>query len=543
MPQNLCDQRRMSTVAAMTSGLVLIAVLAARPAAGAVEEPAPLDIGRSILVLNEVNGQYAAQPPKRLVINDDIVFDEDIITSNEAKTIIEFRDGSVLEVGADAVIRIDAFVFNPAEGTSRKTLQVTRGVFRYVSGYIPGDQDTRIAMPSGIIGIRGSVAAGIVDPQLPDLLFVGQGDATYINNAGTMRLQAGQAIAVASRTTVPMPPARMPPPVVAQALPVFTSRLPPSDVLTSRPPADDALLRRFGATDLLPVAQQARAQVESNRQQMVPAAASLASQLTLLHEAAALGLFENAGAPTPEQSAFLARADRMMPDADNQIAQAVVDATALHAAVSLAGTAFVMRGVTLAAPTIEVLQRVVAAAKRANPAAAATIVQAVAAAYPPEQRAQALALYGSVSTSGGAPAQPPATPPVRRTERTSIPTYEVPQPTGPGRTIMPVRPIRPNEPVIPPSRGEGTPYPHGSPSYPSYGGVPYPRGGYGWGGPHRGGGYGGGGPHRGGGYGWGGPHRGGGYGGGGPHPGGGYGGGGSYGGRGASGGRGGSYHR
>ena len=137
--------------------------LTAIPSFAAVQPPS-LDIGHSIFVVNIVDGQIGDTPPTLLRIGDDIVFQEDISTGADAKTVIEFRDGSTFEVGPDAVIRIDEFVFNPEESVGHKTLSVTRGVFRYVSGFVAKDQDTKIASPAGIIGIRGSVVVGVVDP-------------------------------------------------------------------------------------------------------------------------------------------------------------------------------------------------------------------------------------------------------------------------------------------------------------------------------------------------------------------------------------------
>ncbi|HTZ37229.1 MAG TPA: hypothetical protein VMB84_14450, partial [Stellaceae bacterium] len=113
---------------------------AAPPAADA----AASQIGRSIFIANEVNGQLGEAAPKRLVVDDDIVFAEDISTGDAAKAVIEFRDGSTFEIGPDASIRIDSFVFNPEESTSHKAVQVARGVFRYVSGFAASDQETRI---------------------------------------------------------------------------------------------------------------------------------------------------------------------------------------------------------------------------------------------------------------------------------------------------------------------------------------------------------------------------------------------------------------
>src|ERR1700692_2598884 len=129
--------------------LALFAALLAFGGRAAAEPP--VEVGRSVFVVSDVEGQFGDTPPKRLAIDDDIVFSEDITTGPEAKTVIEFRDGSILEVGPGSVVRIDSFVFNPEEAISRKALQVGRGVFRYVSAYTAADQSTDISTPTGIL--------------------------------------------------------------------------------------------------------------------------------------------------------------------------------------------------------------------------------------------------------------------------------------------------------------------------------------------------------------------------------------------------------
>ena len=186
-----------------------------------------VEIGRSVFVVDDVEGQFGDAPAKRITINDDIVFNENITTGTEAKTTIEFRDGSTFEVGPGSVVRIDSFVFNPDEGVSRKALQVGSGVFRYVTAFTTPDQSTQIATPGGTLAIRGSVVSGIVDPETPTFVYVGEGNATFANDAGSADLQPGSAIAVPTRTTPPMRPDAMPPAIAAQALQAIDRRLPP----------------------------------------------------------------------------------------------------------------------------------------------------------------------------------------------------------------------------------------------------------------------------------------------------------------------------
>jgi hypothetical protein len=62
-----------------------------------------------------------------------------------------------------------------------------------------------------VLAVRGSVLAGIVDPEVPDFLYVGKGAATFTNDAGSTDMRPGHAIAVPSRTTAVMRLETMPP--------------------------------------------------------------------------------------------------------------------------------------------------------------------------------------------------------------------------------------------------------------------------------------------------------------------------------------------
>jgi hypothetical protein len=344
---------------------------------------APTQIGRSILVVNEVDGQFGDAPAQHLKINDDIVFSEDITTGADAKTVIEFRDGSTFEIGADAVVRIDSFIFNPEESTSHKAVQVTRGVFRYVSGYVASDQDTKITTPAGEMGIRGSVVEGIVDPSIPDFIYVGEGNATFTNGAGSSDLVAGGSIAVPSATTAPMAAAAMPAAVAAQAVQVIEQHLPPRNPLQNRP-ADEAWLKQSGTADLIPVADQRQLQTAAAPRPLPtpPARGSLAGELGLLVDGNRVNLFRGGQGPrTPEQTAFLARAAHDNPRTEAIMQRYRLQAQLMHRASLTAGTALVIRGVGRAAPSVEVMRRVTAAAVLANPAAAAEITRHAAETY------------------------------------------------------------------------------------------------------------------------------------------------------------------
>jgi FecR-like protein len=351
-----------------------------QPAAAAIGA----DIGRSIVVVNNVDGQLGDTPAKHIQVNDDIVFQEDITTGDDAKAVIEFRDGSTFELGPNAAVRIDSFIFNPEESTSHKALQVARGVFRYVSGYVSSDQNTQITTPAGAMTIRGSVAEGIVDPSVPDFVYLGQGNATFTNSVGSSTLEPGNSIAVPSTTTQPMAASAMPAPVAAQALQAIENRLPPRADLANQSPADEAWLKRTGTADLVPVAEQQRQQAAAIARPLPAASGSgrLAGELSLLTEANRLNLFNGRQTTrTPEQQAFLARAAREHPDAPTLLRRFDAQSRTLHSATMDRGTTFVLRGVGHAAPSADVMRRVTAASVHANPGAAGSIQRGASEAY------------------------------------------------------------------------------------------------------------------------------------------------------------------
>ena len=316
--------RRPAALRWIATSAVAAAIAAAAPHGASLAGDQPqIDIGRSVVIVNLVKGQYGSQAPKELKINDDIVFQEDIFTGSQAKTVIEFRDGSTFELGANAVARIDSFIYNPRENTSHKTLSITSGAFRYLSGSTVRDQDTKIATSSGTLGIRGSIVSGIVAPEVPVFLHVTEGNADFTNDAGGTDLHPGSSIAVPSKHTKPMRPDLMPCPVALQALKVIAMQLPPDQALRERPPPDKNLLRKLAKLNKMSVSEQRKQQ--ANAPSGGPAAATsgpeVGDSLRLLQEAAGYGSLDGSKKVLSEkEKAFIARILRDNPDACADIA-------------------------------------------------------------------------------------------------------------------------------------------------------------------------------------------------------------------------------
>ena len=287
------------SAAAIIAGAGVAALLLLAPAF-ADTAPEPIDVGHSAYVLNIVNGQAPRERPVVIRLNDKVVFEEEVAAGHEAKTTIEFRDGSLFSLGPDAQARIDSFVFNPKEGTGHKTLAVTRGVFRYLSGFASPDQEAKIKVPSGTLGIRGSLVVGIVTDGAPDFLFVAQGKAIFVNDAGSVEVDAGHGIAVGSRHTRPMDPKTMPPAIAAQVLREIAKLLPPPNTVLAQPSL--AVLLAEAKANLLSAAKQEQREAKRRRERRENGdqatgkgkgkGGSLAGTLPLLVEAEKLGLFD-----------------------------------------------------------------------------------------------------------------------------------------------------------------------------------------------------------------------------------------------------------
>lgn len=84
-----------------------------------------------------------------------------IQTGKNGRLQVLLLDHSTFTIGANAVLRIDRFVYDPARGrTSGAT--VVRGAFRFMSGQSNRGNSAAISSPVATIGIRGTIIEGVV---------------------------------------------------------------------------------------------------------------------------------------------------------------------------------------------------------------------------------------------------------------------------------------------------------------------------------------------------------------------------------------------
>ena len=78
---------------------------------------------------------------------------------------IMLLDQTTFTIGPDSAITIDEFVYDPRSSTGKVTASVAKGVFRFVTGKVAAQdpQAMEVRLPTGGIGIRGTIAAGRID--------------------------------------------------------------------------------------------------------------------------------------------------------------------------------------------------------------------------------------------------------------------------------------------------------------------------------------------------------------------------------------------
>lgn len=114
-------------------------------------------------MINDGFGTPPGAAKRQLVLTAPVVFDELIETGPESALEIIFSDGTRLQLGAEASLVIDSFVYDPATQDGEMVLRLAEGAFRFASGAIRKD-DVRLITPSLSLGIRGTELVIAVDP-------------------------------------------------------------------------------------------------------------------------------------------------------------------------------------------------------------------------------------------------------------------------------------------------------------------------------------------------------------------------------------------
>lgn len=149
----------------MTGRLSRLALIAAVMTAAA--PAAAQTVGINSAVVNDVRMTTDANRTlHQAAVKERVSLNNDIHTGRSSRLQVLLLDRTTFTVGANARIKVDRFVYDPARRSSSVGLNVSRGAFRFMSGKPtkanPGQSG--ISTPIASIGIRGTIVEGVVGP-------------------------------------------------------------------------------------------------------------------------------------------------------------------------------------------------------------------------------------------------------------------------------------------------------------------------------------------------------------------------------------------
>ena len=137
-------------------------------------------VGVAASVVKEVKLSNAQSPKaKQVAVKQRIALGDLIQTGKASQLQLLLLDRSSFSIGANASLRIDRFVYDPARGrTSGAT--VVRGAFRFMSGQQNRANSGSINTPVATIGIRGTIIDGVVGEAARE---IAKGEIKQVKNA------------------------------------------------------------------------------------------------------------------------------------------------------------------------------------------------------------------------------------------------------------------------------------------------------------------------------------------------------------------------
>jgi hypothetical protein len=89
----------------------------------------------------------------------ELVYQADVLkTGADGRLGVTLKDETQISLGPTSEVRLDRFVYAPAEGKLAMALRVARGIVAYVSGRIAklAPDAVRLEAPAAIVGVRGT---------------------------------------------------------------------------------------------------------------------------------------------------------------------------------------------------------------------------------------------------------------------------------------------------------------------------------------------------------------------------------------------------
>lgn len=181
-------------------GLSLAAMTVSAASAQQVASVSPIQAGVAAAVRGNVRlvsvavATATAPAVGRDVTSGDPVYLGDTVEAGpNAGLQIMLMDETIFTIGPDSAIVIDRFIYDPDKGAGKVGAKVLRGVFRFVSGRVAANEpsDMEVKLPNGVIGIRGTSAAGFVRDGVSQVVLLGPGPENNVGEPGGRIIVSG----------------------------------------------------------------------------------------------------------------------------------------------------------------------------------------------------------------------------------------------------------------------------------------------------------------------------------------------------------------
>ena len=127
-------------------------------------------VGINAVVYNNVRLKSAGAPQAHVaVVRERVGLGDEVQTGGRSQLQVLLLDKTTFTVGAGARVTIDRFVYDPSRGTRSMAASVVKGAFRFMSGRPDRAGTTSIRTPIASIGVRGTIAEGVVGPAAAEI--------------------------------------------------------------------------------------------------------------------------------------------------------------------------------------------------------------------------------------------------------------------------------------------------------------------------------------------------------------------------------------
>lgn len=134
-------------------------------------------------------------------IGDPVFLNDVVETDSNARALVLLKDETELILGSNASLKVDKYVFDPADVESNEGDFLLKGPFLWVSGLLPKDnKNVSLKTEFGSIGIRGtSVWGGMLKEDFG--VFVLDGKVFFTTPTGRVSIEQGEGISIGSQAT------------------------------------------------------------------------------------------------------------------------------------------------------------------------------------------------------------------------------------------------------------------------------------------------------------------------------------------------------